>query len=78
MLPQLITQVPEAVLDQWSAGSDVGTIVEEILQRLYDLKGASARLTLTVEVSVPGGINETTMRIITENARNLGVTLRTE
>ena len=68
----------EAVLDQWSAGSDVGTIVEEILQRLYDLKGASARLTLTVEVSVPGGINETTMRIITENARNLGVTLRTE
>lgn len=66
----------EATLDQWSAGSDVGTIVEEILQRLYDLRGSSAHLTLSAEVSVPGGIDDTTLRIIKENAGSLGVTLR--
>jgi hypothetical protein len=66
----------EAHLDQWSAGSDVGNIVEEILQRLYDQKGSSAYLTLSAEVSVPGGIDDTTLRIIEENAKSLGVTLR--
>ncbi|KUH59395.1 hypothetical protein AUL39_03505 [Tractidigestivibacter scatoligenes] len=66
----------EATLDQWSAGSDVGTIVEEILQRLYDLRGSSAHLTLSAEVSVPGGIDDTTLRIVTENAKALGVTIR--
>lgn len=66
----------EAHLDQWSAGSDVGNIVEEILQRLYDQKGSSAYLTLSAEVSVPGGIDDTTLRIIGENAKTLGVTLR--
>ena len=66
----------EATLDQWSAGSDVGAIVEEILQRLYDLRGSSAHLTLSAEVSVPGGIDDTTLRIVTENAKALGVTLR--
>ena len=66
----------EAHLDQWSAGSDVGNIVEEILQRLYDQKGSSAYLTLSAEVSVPGGIDDTTLRIIEENAKTLGVTLR--
>lgn len=66
----------EATLDQWSAGSDVGTIVEEILQRLYDLRGSSAHLTLSAEVSAPGGIDDTTLRTITENANTFGVTLR--
>ncbi|MGI6230714.1 MAG: DUF499 domain-containing protein [Tractidigestivibacter sp.] len=66
----------EASLDQWSAGSEVGTIVEEILQRLYDLEGSSAYLTLSAEVYVPNGIDDTTLRIVDENAKTLGVTLR--
>ena len=66
----------EASLDQWSAGSEVGNIIEEILQRLYDQKGSSAHLTLSADVSVPDGIDDTTLRIIEENAKTLGVTLR--
>ncbi|MGN9233944.1 DUF499 domain-containing protein [Atopobiaceae bacterium HCP3S3_D6] len=66
----------EASLDQWSAGSEVGNIIEEILQRLYDQKGSSAHLTLSADVSVPDGVDDTTLRIIEENAKTLGVTLR--
>ena len=68
----------EATLDQWSAGSDVGQIIQEILGRLYDMKGAEAHLTLSADVNVPDGIDDDTLRIITENANSLGVTIRIE
>lgn len=68
----------EATLDQWSAGSQVGQIVQEILQRLYDMNGSDTHLTLSADVHVPGGIDDATLRIVTENANSLGVTLRVE
>lgn len=76
--PLMHEAILEAKLDQWSAGSQVGQIVQEILQRLYDLKGSSADLTLSVDVDVPNGIDDATLRIVTENARSLGVTIRVE
>lgn len=54
----------------------VGTVVEEILERLYDLGGTSAELTFEAYVHVDDGIDERTVSVIQENAKTLGVTLR--
>lgn len=66
----------EAHLDRLTAGSQVGGIVEEILQRLYDIPGCDAELTFEACVDVPGGIDDATLRVISENANALGITLR--
>lgn len=66
----------EAQLDRLSAGVQVGQLVDEILQQLYDLGGTSAELTFNAYVSVPDGIDEATQRAIKENARVLGATIR--
>ena len=63
-------------LDKLTAGYQVGSVVEEILQQLYDLAGSSAELTFEAYVSVPDGIDEQTQRVIKENANALGVTIR--
>ena len=65
----------EAQLDRLSAGMQVGTIIEEILQRLYDLGGTDADLTFEAFVHVPDGIDERTSGVIKENAKTLGVTI---
>ena len=57
-------------------GYQAGSIVEEILQQLYDLSGSSSGLTFEAYVSVPDGIEEQTQRVIKENANALGVTIR--
>nr|WP_261429409.1 hypothetical protein [Xiamenia xianingshaonis] len=64
------------ILSKNAAGYQVGSIVEEILQQLYDLGGASAELTFNAYVNVPDGIDEQTQRVIKENANALGVTIR--
>ena len=66
----------EVQLDKLTAGYQVGSIVEEILQQLYDLGGASTELTFNAYVSVPDGIDKQTKRVIKENANALGVTIR--
>ena len=66
----------EMLLDKNAAGYQVGSIVEEILQQLYDLGGANAELTFSAYVSVADGIDEQTQRVIKENANALGVTIR--
>jgi len=68
----------EAHLDRLTAGSQVGGIVEEILQRLYDIPGCDAELTFEAYVNVPDGIDDVTLRVIRENANALGITLRTK
>ena len=68
----------QANLDSLTAGSQVGAIVEEVLQHLYDIPGCSAELTFDVHIDVPEGIDEATLRVIRENAKALGVTLRVE
>ena len=68
----------EAHLDRLTAGSQVGGIVEEILQRLYDIPGCDAELTFEAYVNVPDGIDDVTLRVINENANALGITLRTK
>jgi len=66
----------EMQLDKNAAGYQVGSIVEEILQQLYDLGGASTELTFSAYVSVADGIDEQTQRVIKKNANALGVTIR--
>ncbi|MBQ6523654.1 MAG: DUF499 domain-containing protein [Atopobiaceae bacterium] len=68
----------EASLDKLAAGMEVGDIVAEILQQLYDLGGVSAELTFSAIVDVADGVDEKTMRVVRENANTLGVTLRTK
>ena len=74
--PRLHDVELEMPLDRLSAGMQVGTGVEEILQQLYDLGGASADLTFEAYVHVADGIDERTVSVIRENANALGVTLR--
>lgn len=66
----------EVQLDKLTVGYQVGSIVEEILQQLYDLGGASTELTFSAYVNVPDGIDEQAQRVIKENANALGVTIR--
>lgn len=65
----------EALLDRFSAGMQVGTIIEEILQRAYDLGGTDANLVFSASVHVPDGIDERTSSVMRENAKTLGVTI---
>lgn len=75
--PQLPTEVSlEMQLDKLTAGYQVGTAVEEILQQLYDIGAADAELSFSAFVTVPEGIPEGTQRAIRENANALGVTIR--
>lgn len=75
--PQLPTEVSlEMQLDKLTAGYQVGTVVEEILQQLYDIGAVDAELSFSAYVTVPEGIPEGTQRAIRENANALGVTIR--
>ena len=66
----------EVQLDKLTAGYQVGSIVEEILQQRYDLGSANAELTFNAYVSVPNGIDEQTQRVIKEKSNALGVMIR--
>jgi len=52
-------------------GRDAGKIAEEIIAHLAALTGASVRVTLEIEASIPDGAPETVVRIVTENSRTL-------
>jgi hypothetical protein len=58
-------------LDPMRLSRDAGTINQEVIQHLVALMGASARITLEIEVDVPDGVPESVSRIVTENCRTL-------
>jgi predicted AAA+ superfamily ATPase len=62
------------VLDPTRVGRDAGRIAEEVIAHLEGLPGAQVEVTLEIQVTVPEGIPEETVRTVTENSRTLKFT----
>jgi hypothetical protein len=58
-------------LDPSRVGRDAGRIADEVLSHLSGLVGSNVKVTLEIEASVPGGVSDDTVRVVTENARTL-------
>jgi predicted AAA+ superfamily ATPase len=58
-------------LDPTRVGRDAGRIADEVLSHLSGLVGSSATVSLEIEVTVPDGVSDDVVRIVTENARTL-------
>ncbi|MCC6774226.1 MAG: AAA+ family ATPase, partial [Gemmatimonadaceae bacterium] len=58
-------------LDSARAGRDAGRIAEEVIAHLAGLVGADVTVTLEISASVPSGVPEGVVRIVTENSRTL-------
>ena len=63
-----------AKLDNVRINRDVNTYVQEIIQHLSAVEGATVELKLEVEVNAPNGIPHNTVRTVTENCKTLKVT----
>jgi predicted AAA+ superfamily ATPase len=61
-------------LDSLRVGADAGRVAEEVIAHLAGLPGARVQVTLEIEVTVPGGVPEHIVRIVTENCRTLKFT----
>lgn len=64
--------VGSARLDGLRVGRDAGRIADEVLAHLVGLHGAEVKVTLEVEVVVPGGVSDDVVRTVSENATVLG------
>ncbi len=58
-------------LDPSRVGRDAGRIADEVLCHLSGLVGSQVKVTLEVEATVPTGVADDVVRIVTENARTL-------
>jgi hypothetical protein len=58
-------------LDPVRAGRDAGKIAEEVIAHLAGLIGANVTVTLEIEASLPNGVSDGVVRIVTENSRTL-------
>lgn len=58
-------------LDPQRVNREVGTIVEEIIERLTSLVGTEVEVTLEIHASRPEGFDEATIRTISENSHTL-------
>lgn len=58
-------------LDPTRMVRDAGRISDEVLNHLISLIGARAKITLEIDVEIPGGIPEDKVRIIVENCNTL-------
>ena len=54
-------------------GREAGRIADEILAHITSIGGAKARITLEIDVEVPGGIPEDWVRIVNDNSNTLKV-----
>jgi hypothetical protein len=61
-------------LDPTRVGRDAGRIAEEVIAHLAGQPGAEVSVTLEIEVKLPGGASEQTVRTVTENSRTLKFT----
>ena len=62
-----------AKLDNVRINRDVNTYVQEIIQHLSAVQGATVELKLEVDVIAPNGIPNNTVRTVSENCRTLKV-----
>ena len=62
-----------AKLDNVRINRDVNTYVQEIIQHLSAVEGATVELKLEVDVIAPNGIPNNTVRTVSENCRTLKV-----
>ncbi|GAB1420700.1 Swt1 family HEPN domain-containing protein [Anaerolineales bacterium] len=70
--PQLTTRYHGTVLlDPQRVNREMGTIVEEIIQRLTGLTGTDVEITLEISAKRPSGFDDATVRTINENSRTL-------
>lgn len=60
-----------ATLDDTRVIRDVDTYVKEVIQHLQEIDGANVEIKLEVQVDAPNGIQESTVRIVSENCRTL-------
>jgi len=58
-------------LDSLRVGRDAGRIADEVIQHLTGLIGSDVEVTLEIQANVPNGVNEKTVRDVTENCRVL-------
>ncbi|MFN8669447.1 MAG: DUF499 domain-containing protein [Gemmatimonadaceae bacterium] len=58
-------------LDAARVGRDAGRIAEEVISHLAGLVGSDVSVTLEISASVPGGVPEQVVRVVTENSRTL-------
>ena len=52
---------------------NIRTIVEEVLEHAVSVPGATARISIDVELTAPNGIPAPIVRILRENCRNLSI-----
>ena len=72
--PQLPTRYVASVkLDPTRGCLQMSAFVEEVMSHLQALPGAQIEMTLEVQVNAPGGIDESTARIVLENSAALKV-----
>ncbi|CAL8981588.1 hypothetical protein RHODGE_RHODGE_02918 [Rhodoplanes serenus] len=58
-------------LDATRVGRDAGKIADEVIAHLSGLMGAEVKVTLEIEATVPDGVPDNVVRIVTENGRTL-------
>ena len=58
-------------LDASRVGRDAGRIADEVLSHLSGLVGSKVKVSLEIDASVPNGVSDDIVRIVTENARTL-------
>ena len=61
-------------LDPQRVGRDASRIADEVLTHLVGLVGSQVRVTLEIEVTIPGGAPDQVVRTVTENGRTLKFT----
>ena len=61
-------------LDPQRVGRDASRIADEVLAHLVGLIGSEVRVTLEIEVTIPGGAPDHVVRTVTENGRTLKFT----
>jgi hypothetical protein len=55
-------------------GRDASRIADEVIAHLAGQLGAEVTVTLEIEVKLPGGVSDQTIRTVTENSRTLKFT----
>lgn len=58
-------------LDSNRVGRDAGKIAEEVISHLVGIIGSDVTVTLEIEAYIPEGVNDQTVRIVTENGQSL-------
>lgn len=69
--PQPTLFVGSVKLDALRLGRDAGHMAEEVLQHLSTLPGADVEVRLEIQVRVPGGVPDSVVRTVSENAKTL-------